>query len=59
MLYSGRKSGREVNEKVGIDEKKNEKRNKNERIGKMKEESVTTEGGKKEREKEGKRGRRK
>lgn len=59
MLYSGRKSGREVNEKVGIDEKKNEKRNKNERIGEMKEESVTTEGGKKEREKEGKRGRRK
>lgn len=59
MLYSGRKSGREVNEKVGIDEKKNEKRNKNERIGEMKEESVTIEGGKKEREKEGKRGRRK
>lgn len=59
MLYSGRKSGREVNEKVGIDEKKNEKRNKNERIGEMEEESVTTEGGKKEREKEGKRGRRK
>lgn len=59
MLYSGRKSGREMNEKVGIDEKKNEKRNKNERIGEMKEESVTIEGGKKEREKEGKRGRRK
>lgn len=47
MLYSGRKSDKEVNEKVGIDEKKNEKRNKNEKIGEMKEESVTTEGGKK------------
>lgn len=36
-----------MNEKVGIDEKKNEKRNKNVKTGKLEEESMTTEGGKK------------
>lgn len=36
-----------MNEKVGIDEKKNEKRNKNMKTGKLEEESMTTEGGKK------------